>query len=79
MTGRILRNVRKLRGYTQAKMGKKMNVAENTISNYENEISSPTFETAIKLLKECDFDIQFVDRKKNKIYTLEELSIEMDF
>ena len=79
MVGVILRNIRKISKLTQAKVGKKLNLAESTISNYETEYASPTFEVAIDFIKKCDFDIQFVDRQSEKVYSIEELSKEMDF
>ena len=79
MLGMILRNTRKLKGLTQLEIGKKLNLAENTISNYETEYSSPNFDTIKNFLNICDFDIQFVDKKTKKVYTVEELSKEMDF
>ena len=79
MIGTILRNIRKIRGLTQAQIGKKLNLAENTISNYETEYSNPTFSTIKKFIDVCDFDIQFIDKKNNKTYSIEELSKEMDF
>ena len=79
MLGMILRNTRKIRGLTQLEIGKKLNLAENTISNYETEYSSPNFDTIKNFLNICDFDIQFVDKKTKKVYTVAELSKEMDF
>lgn len=79
MVGMILRNIRKIRGLTQAQIGKKLNLAENTISNYETEYSNPTFNTIKKIIDICDFEIQFVDKKNRKRYSIEELSKEMDF
>ena len=79
MLGQILRNIRKIRKLTQLQVGNKLNLAENTISNYETEYSNPTFDTIIKFIDVCDFDIQFVDRKSKKTYTIKELSEEMDF
>ena len=79
MIGTILRNMRKIKGLTQAQIGKKLNLAENTISNYETEYSNPTFNTIKKFIDVCDFDIQFIDKKNNKTYSIEELSKEMDF
>ena len=64
MVGQILRNIRKIRKLTQFQVGKEINLAENTISNYETEYSNPTFETIIKFIE---------------TYTLKELSKEMDF
>lgn len=79
MLGMILRNTRKIRGLTQLEIGKKLNLAENTISNYETEYSSPNFDTIKKFLDVCNFDIQFIDKDTKKVYTVEELSKEMDF
>ena len=79
MIGRILRNIRKINKQTQEQIGKKLNLAENTISNYETEYSNPTFDTILNFVNVCDFDIQFVDKKTKKVYTIKELSKEMDF
>lgn len=79
MLGQILRNIRKINKITQLQVANKLNLAENTISNYETGYSNPTFDTIVEFIDFCDFDIQFVDRKTNKTYTLKELSKEMDF
>lgn len=79
MLGMILRNVRKIKGLTQMEMSKKINVAENTISNYETGYSNPNFDTIKSFLDVCNFEIQFVDKDSKKVYTVEELSKEMDF
>lgn len=79
MIGMILRNIRKMRGLTQVNISKKLNLAENTISNYETECSNPNFDTIYKFINACDFDIEFVDKKDKKRYTVSELSKEMDF
>lgn len=79
MIGTILRNIRKIRGLTQINVGKKLNLAGNTICNYETEYSNPNFDTIQKFIKVCNFEIQFVDKENNKVYTIDELSKEMDF
>lgn len=79
MIGTILRNIRKIRGLTQSNIGDELKLADNTISNYETEYSSPNFDTIKKFIDVCDFEIQFVDKKNNKIYSIDELSKEMDF
>lgn len=79
MIGIILRNIRKIRGLTQSNVGDELNLADNTISNYETEYSNPNFDTIKKFIDVCNFEIQFVDKEKNKIYSIEELSKEMDF
>ena len=79
MIGMILRNIRKLKGLTQVEISDKLILADNTISNYETGYSTPTFDTIVKFLDICDFEIQFIDKNNNKVYTIEELSKEMDF
>lgn len=79
MIGMILRNIRKIRGLTQINVGDELHIADNTISNYETEHSSPNFETIKKIVDVCNFEIQFVDKENNKVYSVDELSQEMDF
>jgi len=79
MIGTILRNIRKIRGLTQSNVGSELNLADNTISNYETEYSNPNFDTIKKFINVCNFEIQFVDKENNKVYSIEELSKEMDF
>jgi len=79
MIGTILRNVRKLRKLTQVELGKKLILADNTISNYETGYSIPNFDTVNKMLNACNFEIQFIYKEINKIYTITDLSKEMDF
>ena len=79
MIGTILRNIRKIRGLTQINVGNELNLADNTISNYETEYSNPNFDTIQKFIEVCNFEIQFVDKENNKVYTIDELSKEMDF
>jgi len=72
MVGIILRNIRKLKKLKQSELADKLNVAINTISNYETEYSNITFEVAINFIHECNFDIQLINKEDNKIYKLEE-------
>ena len=74
-----LRNIRKIRGLTQSNVGDELNLADNTISNYETEYSNPNFDTIKKFVDVCDFEIQFVDKQNKKVYSVKELSKEMDF
>lgn len=79
MIGMILKNIRKIRKLTQSNIGNELNLADNTISNYETEHSNPNFDAIKKFIDVCNFEIQFVDKENNKIYSLDELSKEMDF
>lgn len=79
MIGIILKNIRKIKGLTQKQVGTKLNLANNTISNYETQYSNPNFETIMKFIRVCDFDIKFIDKKTKREYSMIELSKEMDF
>lgn len=79
MIGTILRNIRKIRGLTQSNVGNELNLADNTISNYETEYSNPNFDTIKKIIDVCNFEIKFIDKENNKVYSIEELSKDMDF
>ena len=79
MIGTILRNIRKIRGLTQRNVGNELHLADNTISNYETEYSNPNFDTIQKFIDVCNFEILLVDKKNKKVYTIDELSKEMDF
>ena len=79
MIGIILRNIRKMKGLTQSNIGKKLNLSESTISNYETEYSSPNFDTIKSIIDVCNFEIQLVDKDRKKVYNIDELSKEMDF
>lgn len=79
MIGTILRNIRKIRGLTQSNVGDELHLADNTISNYETEYSNPNFDTIQKFIEVCNFEIQFIDKENKKVYTINELSKEMDF
>ena len=76
--GKILRNIRKINTkYTQRDIGKKISIADNTISSYERENSQPDFETIIKIAQICDFEIKFYNKKTKKYYSSEDLSKEL--
>ena len=79
MIGIILRKIKKMKGLTQSNIGKKLNLSESTISNYETEYSSPNFDTIKSIIDVCNFEIQLVDKDRKKVYNIDELSKEMDF
>ena len=76
--GKILRNIRKINTkYIQRDIGKKISIADNTISSYERENSQPDFETIVKIAQICDFEIKFYNKKTKKYYSPEDLSKEI--
>ena len=79
MIGNVLRNIRKIRGLTQANVGRDLHLAIDIRIDYETEYSNPNFDTIYKFAKVCDFDIIFVDKRTKKEYDVKALSKEMDF
>lgn len=63
MIGKILKTMRKIRGLKQSELTKLVSIPQNTISQYENNIIQPTFETIEKIANACKFDITFSDGK----------------
>jgi len=78
MIGMILKNMRLTLGLSQRELGEKLNLADTTISSYERENSQADFNTIVKIVTICGFEILFKD-KNNEIITIEELSKEKDF
>lgn len=64
MIGKILKTMRKVKGYTQKQLSDLIEIPQNTLSQYETGKIEPTYETMRKIAKACDFDIEF---KNNEI------------
>ena len=78
MIGNILKNMRLSFGLSQKELGKKLNLADTTISSYERENSQADFETIIKIAKICEYELVFKD-KDNQLIPIDEMSKERDF
>ncbi len=78
MIGSILKNMRLSAGLSQKDLGKKLNLADTTISSYERENSQPDFDTIVKIANICGYEFRIIDQKK-EITTLDKMSKEMDF
>ena len=78
MIGAILKNMRLSAKLSQEKLGKKLNMADTTISSYERENSQPDFNTIINIAKICGYDFLIQDKDKN-IISLDEMAKEKDF
>lgn len=78
MIGTILKNMRLSAGLSQKKLGKRLNLADTTISSYERENSQPDFETIVKIADICGFEFRIIDPRK-EVTTLDKMSREMDF
>lgn len=78
MIGMILKNMRKTAKLTQGKLGKKLSLADTTISSYERENSQADFDTIKNIARVCGYTIIFRDESGN-ILTTEEMAKEKDF
>ena len=78
MIGSILKNMRLSAGLSQKDLGKRLNLADTTISSYERENSQPDFDTIVKIANICGYEFRIIDQKK-EITTLDKMSKEMDF
>lgn len=67
MIGTILKNVRKQKGISQVELGRILSLADTTISSYERGNSQPDFETILKILNACDYDLLIIDKDNNLI------------
>lgn len=78
MIGIILKNMRLSAKLSQDKLGKKLNMADTTISSYERENSQPDFNTIVNIAKICGYEFIIKDKDKN-IISLDEMAKEKDF
>lgn len=74
MIGNIIRNMRTNVGISQKELGEKLNMADTTISSYERGNSQPDFETILKIAEVCFYEFQIVDKRNDKIITIEKMS-----
>lgn len=78
MIGNILKNMRLSANLSQNELGKKLTMADTTISSYERENSQPDFNTITTIAKICGYEFLIKD-SNNNIISLDEMSKEMDF
>lgn len=52
-----IKHLRKLSGYSQEKLARELNVKRTTISNYESGLSSPDFQSLIRIANIFDISI----------------------
>lgn len=64
MIGKCIKQMRKDKNLSQEEIGKIVGFARNTISQYENEVLQPDFETIEKIAKICGFKIYFDNGKE---------------
>ena len=64
MINKILKNARIRKNLSQDELGEKLSLARNTISSYERGNSQPDFETIVRILDICDYEIKILDLYK---------------
>lgn len=67
MIGKILKTMRRKRNLSQEQIAKITGFAHNTISQYENDVLNPTFDTIEQIANECGYKILFVDEENNEV------------
>lgn len=60
MYGARIRELRKERGWTMKQLGQRLNLAESTISGYENEIRRPDMDILIRFAELFDVSVDYV-------------------
>ncbi len=68
MIGKMLKIMRKEKGFTQEQLAKIINIAQTTLSGYETKYSNPTFEIIEKIANNCDYEIIFRSKKTKTEY-----------
>lgn len=79
MYGERIRELRKIKNMTMKELGKRLNLAESTISGYENEARKPDLEVMRKLAEFFDVSVDYIlgvsDNKGVDIKTSDEINI----
>ena len=73
MIGNILKYVRHYKGYTQEELGKLLSLADTTVSSYERGNSQPDFDTVVKILDICGFEINVIEKISGKAIEIEQI------
>ena len=58
--GKRLRELRKEKGYTQAEFAARVGIAQNTLSQFENEIAMPSIPVLIAIAQTLDVSTDFL-------------------
>ena len=70
MIGKIIKYMRKNKGYTQKELAEIIGVAQTTLSGYETGYSSPVFDIIKDISENCDYEIIFVNKTTRKQITI---------
>ncbi len=58
--GLLIKQLRKSKGLSQARLGEKINVSKTAVSKYESNTQSPTLETFIKLAQVFNVSLDYL-------------------
>lgn len=67
MINKILKTMRKKANLSQSKLANLCNIANTTLSGYENKYREPTFETIEKIANHCGYEILFKNKETGEI------------
>lgn len=70
MIGKIIKTMRREKGYTQEELAELTFLGRSTLSDYERMKTDINFETIEKIANVCDYEIVFINKKdKHKMLT----------
>lgn len=70
MIGKLIKFMRKYNNLTQKELADKLKIANCTLSHYEVESRSITFEDLLKIAEECDFKFILQNKKNNEQFEI---------
>lgn len=63
---KVIRRIRKEKGYSQKELSNIIGVAQTTLSGYETNYSKPIFDIVLDIVNACDYDIYLINRKNKE-------------
>lgn len=66
MIEKVIRRIRKEKGYSQKELSNIIGVAQTTLSGYETNYSKPIFDIVLDIVNACDYDIYLINRKNKE-------------
>lgn len=71
MIGNYIKYMRESSGLSQVVLGKKLNIAQTTLSGYETGYSKPNYDVVQQIAEICDFEIMLKDKNSGEILTVD--------
>lgn len=72
MIGKLIRFMRKSNNLTQKQLADKLKIANCTLSHYEVESRSITFEDLLEIADKCDFKFKIINNKTKEEYEIKD-------